>query len=514
MRGYWAIFVGCAFATAVYGASSCEALRTASLSGTTIDSAVSIAPYQRLVNDSEDSAKHDMAVCRVIGIIRPASDSEIRFEVWIPETSWNGRFLAAGNGGFAGTIEHDSMSRYIQRGYATANTDTGHQGEAVDASWAYQHPEKVTDFGYRAVHLMTVTAKALIAAYYGHGPARSYFDSCSNGGRQALMEAQRFPDDYDGILAGAPANNWTNMLASGVAMAQALYKSPASYISALKLPALHASVMMKCDAADGVRDGIINNPEACHFDPSAVLCKGTDQQSCLTEPQVKAAKTIYSGTARFPGLAAGSELGADGWTTWEVGEGPGRGLFTGFVENYFRYMVFEPAWNVLTADVEQSYRMAERKSGANLNAIDPDLRPFARRGGKLIIYHGWDDPAISPLNSVNYYESVVHKIGREAAAQVIRLYMVPGMQHCFGGPGPSALGQFGIATSAASRHGIFDALEAWIEHGTAPGSIVATKYAEGISGRVAMTRPICPYPQVPAYNGSGDTNEARNFHCQ
>lgn len=493
-------------------AVSCHGLLNWTPHDTTIDSADVIPAGQPIIADTPASKDHSTAICRVVGTIRPTSDSNIRFEVWLPSKGWNGKFLASGNGGFAGEIDYSAMSHYIKDGYVTAGTDTGHHAQGVDASWAYKHPEKIADYGYRAVHLMTVTAKNLLGSFYGKPADYSYFDSCSNGGREALMEAQRFPEDYDGILAGAPANNWTHMLAAGITEAQALYKNPASYISGLQLPILHRAVVTQCDAADGVTDGIIANPQACHFDPAVTTCKDQTRDACLTLLQAAAAKTLYSGTSLFPGLEPGSELESGGWETWVLGEGPGLGLFTGFVQNYFRYMVFDPTWNVLTADPQRSERVAEQKTGYDMNATDSNLTPLAKRGGKLIIYHGWDDPAISPLNSVNYYESVIRTVGKQAAAQVLRLYMVPGMQHCFGGPGPSAIGQLGIETSGEAKHGIMDTLQAWVENRTPPATVVATKYGE--NSKVLMTRPVCPYPQVPTYKGSGDTNDAGNFSCR
>ena len=451
--------------------------------------------------------------CRVTGILHPTADSLIRFEVWMPETGWNHRFLGTGNGGFAGSIYYGQLAENLQRGYATAGSDTGHQAEAEDASWAYQHPEKITDFGYRALHLTTLRAKSLIAGFYKQQPTKSYFDSCSDGGREALMEAQRFPDDYDGILAGAPANNWTNMVSASVDETHLFIANPAGYISALKLPAITAAALAQCDAQDGLKDGVINNPLACHFDPAVLLCKDGDQLSCLTAPQVASLKKIYaggtddSGKPIFPGLMPGDEVHL--WKSWLVGGGPGPSLYT---QNYFRYMVFsDPTWNPLTADTDTALREANARTAHDLNATDPDLSRFAARGGKLILYHGWNDPAISPLNSIAYYAQVQATMGNAKAAEFVRLYMVPGMGHCAGGSGASAFGQGGLPTAKGPKYGIFDALQAWEEQDTAPTAILATKYTS--TGKVELTRPLCPFPQIATYNGTGDPNDSASFAC-
>ena len=461
------------------------------------------------------------AFCRVTGVIKPTSDSYIRFEVWLPASGWNEKYLGVGNGGFAGSISYSSLANDIKRGYATAATDTGHDGEAPDASWAFQHPEKVKDFGYRALHETTARAKALIEAYYGQPAHRSYFDSCSDGGREALMEAQRFPEDFDGILAGAPANDWTKLLSAGVYFGHAMYSNPAAYISSVKVPAISAAVLQACDAQDGVKDEIINDPVHCRFDPSVLLCKGEDSRACLTEPQVSLLKKLYAGAKDshgaqiFPGYLPGAEDGLGGWSTWIFGEGPGLSAGAGFTNNYFRYVVFnDPAWNVVTANVEEALRAADEKTAHALNATDPDLHRFQARGGKLILYHGWNDPAIPALNTINYYNSVAAAMGAQNAQSFIRLYMAPGMQHCIGGPGPSFLGQLGTTTAKGSEHGIFTALEEWVEKGTAPAQIIATKYKDNDRHKPAeMTRPLCPYPKIARYKGTGNTNDYTNFAC-
>jgi hypothetical protein len=451
------------------------------------------------------------AFCRVAGVIKPTADSYIRFEVWLPADGWNEKFLGVGNGGFAGSINYNGMGGNLRRGYATVATDTGHEGDAEDASWAFQHPEKVTDFGYRGLHAATANAKTLIHAFYGKAPGHSYFDSCSDGGREALMEAQRFPEDYDGILAGAPAYNWTHLLSTSLRVVQATFSNPAAYISNTKLPAIGAAVRAACDAQDGVKDGIINDPQKCHFDPAVLLCKDVESRSCLTAPQVTALRALYNAG----GFAPGGEDGANGWNTWLIGPGPGGSSGASYLANYFRYMVFaDPAWNPLNASADAAERAAEKKTGLALNATDPDLHKFQDRGGKLILYHGWSDPAISPLTTIYYFQSVAEKMGGQKREAFARLYMVPGMQHCVGGPGPNSFGQLGTVTAKGPEHGIYAALENWVEKGTPPADIVATKFeSDNPAKGVTMTRPLCPYPQVAKYKRTGDVNAAASFSC-
>jgi hypothetical protein len=493
-------------------AQDCGSLAKLALPETTIVSAESVTggtvtpPYGEPVTGLP-------ATCRVQGILRPTPDSVIRFEVWMPQAGWNHRFLSTGNGGFAGSIYYSQMGGNVKRGYATAGTDTGHQADAEDASWAYQHPEKIRDFGWRGLHLTTLRAKQIVAKFYGKGPEKSYFDACSDGGREALMEAQRFPADYDGILAGAPANYWTHLVAAGVNESQVMLRNPGGYISSLKLPAITKAVLAQCDAQDGLKDGILNDPRQCRFDPETLLCRDGDALSCLTAPQVKTLAAIYHGGVDdegkliFPGLMPGDE--ADLWKSWIIGDGPGASLYT---QNYFRYMVYnDPTWSVLTANTDDAVKAADANTAEALNSTDPDLSRFAARGGKLILYHGWNDPAISPLNTIDYYGQVQTKLGAAKTAEFVRLYMVPGMGHCTGGPGATAFGQFGLPTAKGPKYGLFDALQTWEEHGATPGAVIATKY--DTAGKVEMTRPLCPYPQVAKYNGTGDAKDAASFAC-
>jgi feruloyl esterase len=295
------------------------------------------------------------------------------------------------------------MGVYLMRGFAVAGSDAGHRAEAGDASWAFGHPEKVKDFGWRAVHLTAGIAKQIIQAYYGKPQSKAYFDACSDGGREALMEAQRFPEDYDGILAGAPANYWSHLIGAAVAATQSLTADPRAYISDVKLPAIQKASLAACDALDGVKDGIVADPSKCHFDPQVLLCSVEESPDCLTQPQIGALKSLYAGAidhqgaTLFPGLTMGDETG---WGIWVVGEGPGASAAALYAQNDFRYIVTgNPKWNALEVDLDDAVRQSAQKTAADLDSNDPDLSRFAARGGKLIIYHGWNDPAISPLNS-------------------------------------------------------------------------------------------------------------------
>jgi hypothetical protein len=453
---------------------------------------------------------------------KPVADSDIPIEVWMPLTGWNGKLIGLSNGGFAGQIDYMGLGASMAKGYAAAATDTGHSGSAADASWALGHPEKVVDFGHRGIHEMTRVAKLVAQQYFGSVPSRSYFTGCSDGGREALMEVQRYPDDYDGVLAGAPANYWTGLLSLGISDTQALNATPASFIPQAKIPTIASAVLAACDKFDGVSDGILNDPRQCHFDPSSIRCKaGEDSNSCLTEPQVTALKQIYAGLQDakgqtiFPGHLPGAEGGPSGWGLWITGPAPAKSAMAFLGIAYYSNMVYEKRdWDYKSFTVDSGLQAAVEKTAAALNAVNPDLSAFRARGGKLIIYHGWNDPAIPALNTVNYYEEVIAKMGQASTDSFARLYIVPGMQHCGGGPGPGSFGAFVGSLPDDPQHNILIALENWVEKGTAPATIIATKRAEGNpQGNPTMTRPLCPYPQSANYKGSGDPNSADSFVC-
>jgi len=453
--------------------------------------------------------------CRLVGVTAPA----VNFEVWLPTSDWNGKYQSVGNGGMAGTISYGAMANALRRGYATASTDTGHEAGPIpfDASWASGRPDLIEDFGHRALHLTTVNAKQVTTAFYSAPPIYSYYVGCSKGGQQGLMEAQRYPDDFDGIIAGDPANAWTRFYAgSHLWYSQAMLDDEGSYIPPAKLPALGDAVNVACDAIDGIEDGILQNPLACNFQPSTLTCPaGTDNNSCLTPKQVSAVEKIWSGVTNsageliYPGLVPGGESAPGGWSTWVTGSEPYRSLHWRGGEGFFRWFVFDDAdWDFRSFDFDKDLEYALEKVGSAVDSDDPDLRRFRDNGAKLIVYHGWSDADISPVASINYFDSVVDVIAddtravnwQSALAQTqdfFRLFMVPGMGHCAGGPGPD-------------RFDALTALENWVERDIAPESIIASKI---VGGEVVRTRPLCVYPEVANYNGSGNTDEAANFRC-
>ena len=503
-------------------AAACEELSKLAIEKATITTAQSVAAGSF---QPPEGAPVNVAVgfCRVALILKPSSDSDIQLEVWLPSTGWNGKFQGVGNGGFAGAIGYGFMATNVAHGYATASTDTGHHADGTDAQWALGHREKTVDFGYRAIHESAVAAKAIIRAFYGDAPKRAYFSACSNGGRQALMEAQRYPGDYDGIIAGAPANYWTRLMSQAIVNNQAMLADPASYIPASKLPTITAAALAACDANDGVKDGVIENPAQCRFDPAPLLCKGEDTEGCLTAPQLAVLKKVYAGPRNskgdqiMPGYSPGGEAEPGGWGPWITGQGPTKSLMYAFGTQFFANMVFEnAAWDFKTFNLDRDMKIAGDKLASDLNATDPDLKRFKARGGKLILYHGWSDAAIPGQSTAKYYESIVKKMGQKETADFARLYMVPGMQHCGGGSGPTVFGQGSGVPTTDAQHDIAAALERWVEEGVAPQQIIVTKYKTDVNpaSGVLRTRPLCPYPQTANYKGSGSTDNAANFVCK
>jgi feruloyl esterase len=494
-------------------AATCESLTSLSLPETTITLAQTVAAGALTLSTpfpaagprggiSFVSVKDLPEFCRVTAVSKPSKDSEIKFEVWMPAFNWNGKFTAVGNGGMGGSINYGNMSAPISRGYATASTDTGHEGTAQDGSFALRHREKVIDFGYRAVHETTLKAKLIIAAYYGRASKFSYWYGCSTGGRQALTEAQRFPSDYDGIIAGAPALFLTHMQAASVWKAQAIRKNPGGLVLPSKLLLIHNAVLAACDARDGVKDGVLEDPRLCDFDPKILDCKGEDRPDCLTAAQVAVVRAFYGSTINprtqeqlFPGMVPGSELG---WSS-EVGRmyADPSDITKTLATAYLRYAVFQnPNWDYMAFDFDSGMALADRIDDGVTKSVDPNLREFFRRGGKLLQYHGWTDPSISPLNSINYYHSVVDFMGG-GVRKSYRLFMVPGMDHCGGGDGPSAFDSL-------------RAIEEWVETGKAPDQIIASRVRDGKTER---TRPLCSYPRLAKYKGTGSTDDAANFSC-
>ncbi len=371
-------------------------------------------------------------------------------------------------------------------------TDTGHSGGS--GSFALGHPEKLTDFAYRAVHEMAVKSKLVIAAYYGRPARLSYWNGCSSGGKQGLKEAQRFPDDFDGIVAGAPANYWTHLTAAGIWEIDAVRSDPASDLPPAKVQVLHRAVLAACDALDGVKDGLLENPARCNFDLKTIECKNGDAPDCLTAPQIISAGRVYSGPSNprtkqqiLPGFSLGNELGWPGTfpSSGRIGQG-----------DHFKYVVFKDAnWDLKSLNFDSDIALTDRTDDGMINAIDPNLAPFFKHGGKLLLYHGWSDPLIPSRNTIDYMKSVQAKLGN--VDDSLRLFMAPGVGHCAGGEGPNTFDMLG-------------ALEKWVEQKQAPESILAS---HSTAGAVDRTRPLCAYPQTAVYKGSGSIDDAQNFTC-
>ncbi len=493
----------------------CEDLAKFSLQNIVVKSAVVVAAGSfRLPSARADAAPVTVPeFCRAVVLVKP----ELNLEVWLP-TQWNRKYVAVGNGGLAGNIVHEAMLGPLNRGYATSSTDTGHVGvNTNDGTWALGHLDRVINFGQRGVHEMAMASKAVIRAYYGAAPVHSYFTGCSHGGKQALTEVQKYPADFDGVIAGDPANWWTrHYTGSHIWTAQVMDGD--GWLPPAKVQMLGDAVNTACDSLDGVKDGVLNDPRKCHYDPGALLCKSGDVPTCLTGAQVEAVRKMWmgprdaTGQLLYPGLERGGEAGPGGWVRWVTGATPGSGSHAGLGLPFMKYVVYEdPTWdfrkfrymrvNGLESDVDY----VDDKVGRIFDSIDPDLSAFRARGGKLLQYHGFSDPDVPPANSINYYESVVRAIGGsrnnaralEETKEFYRLFMIPGMQHCGGGPGAS---QFDGLT----------ALEQWVEQNKAPEQVVG---AHVTNGQVDRTRPICAYPMEAKYKGTGSTDEATNFAC-
>jgi feruloyl esterase len=480
--------------------ASCESLAAFSVSNVTVTSATTVAPgaFMPPGGAGRGNAAQQYAAlpsfCRVSATLKPSSDSDIKIEVWLPSSGWNGKFQGVGNGGWAGTISYPALAAAVAKGYASASTDAGHS--TAGASFATDHPEKLVDYAYRATHEMTVEAKAIIEAYYGNAPKLSLWNGCSTGGRQGVIEASRYPADYNAIIAGATPVTSPRLHAARIQLSQIVHRSPDSYIPPEKYPAIHAAALEACDALDGVKDGIIENPARCKFDPKVMECKGADSPSCLTAPQVETARALYAplkdpktgAVLSFPLLHPGSEL------VWATLAGPEA---FGIAVEAYKFIVYRnPAWDWHTFNPSSDYDLIDAKAGG-FTPPSPNLKPFFDRGGKLLMYHGWADQQVAPLNSVTYFDSVVSLAGKDAAGKSIALYLVPGMGHCQGGAGTDTFDKVA-------------AIEQWVDVGSAPGQIMASHRT---AGKVDRTRPLCPYPQVARYRGTGSTDDAANFAC-
>lgn len=480
-------------------AQDCEALAALSLGYVAIDSAAVVAagayeappgPFGR--NNAALYASLP-EFCRVEATSRPTRNSEIGIEVWLPANDWNGRLLGVGNGAWAGSIGQADLAGGVASGYAVAGTDTGHRGRGP--GFALEHQDKLVDFAHRSVHEMTVTAKAIVAAYYGRAQERAIFRGCSTGGLQALAEVQRYPDDYDGVIAGDPNLRATHVQGTQMWITAISNRSDAARIAEPEWDLVNRHVIATCDDIDGVVDGVIENPRQCSFDPSVLVCPagGVD---CLNPEQVETFRSIYRGPLRddgaslFPGLERGSE---NGWNTLSGAEPMSLARET------YEQLVFNGTdWDWREFDAQSDIAEATARIGPIMDMNDANIGEFIERGGKLLLYHGWNDPGIPPGASVRYYEDVLAAVGVERSENAVKLFMVPGMGHCRGGNAPDRFDAVG-------------AIEQWLDTGDAPDRIEAQLQVEGITVR---SRPLCPYPAVAVYDGSGDTDEAASFSCR
>ena len=498
--------LGCLLLGAPAFALDCEGLAGLTLPDGKITLAVSV-PAAELTGLTPEPLENLPAFCRVAATLMPSSDSDIRIEVWMPAEGWNGKYEGTGNGGYAGKIAYGGLATGLRGGYAVANTDLGTSPtDSENSEVLIGHPEKWTDWGTRGTHEMTVAAKQIVAAYYGRAAERSYYVGCSTGGQQGLVEAQRFPDDYDGVIAGAPANDRTHLHMQFIWDLAVASETPESYIPPAKLKVIDQAVLEACTREKTVpTDGFLAEPAACHWDPQEMVCKAGDAPDCLTAAQVTTARKLYGGprnpmthAAVYPGLTRGSELDWDSMIP--LGKEPRY-------DALFKW-TFGAEWSWRSFDFNRSVKAVDEKLAATANAVDPNLEKFKAHGHKLIVFHGWADVIVPSLGSVEYYESVEKAQARDAARDhknrleetqtFDRLFMVPGMGHCGGGPGLTGIDPL-------------NALVEWVEQGTAPEEIVAKRTVKGVT---EMSRPVCAYPAEARYSGHGDTNDAANFLCE
>lgn len=479
---------------------ACRAMAGRKFPGAEVTSAATIGKGETVATGDKTSANVTVDVCRVHVRLWPVKGSTIEAEVWLP-SDWNQKLYGIGGGGFDGGLSPATVPLFIratEQGYAAVASDAGHKAGASMESWAHQQPERVVDFAHRGNHVAAVAAKRLIASYYGRSPRHSYFVGCSNGGRDAVMAARRYPADYDGIVAGAPAIRYLEVLTQMIWFHDAVHGPGGAPSIGSKLGLVNRAVLDKCDSLDGVKDGILENPRQCSFDPGELRCEGSDSPACLTDTEVAAFRKIYggpryrNGKGIYDGPALGSEEGAAGWAGWVVPEGT-----SWFGQEFYRWLVFDdPTWNVQTFDIDRDYPRALERIAPIVNANDPDLGAFARRKGRLILYQGWNDAGITPTETIKYFENVSRRLGARSGEHV-RLFMVPGMAHCAEGPG-------------ASSFDMLPALERWVEKGEAPTRVIATRPGS----TPEFTRPLCPWPMTARYDGSGSTNEAASFTCR
>lgn len=507
------------------------ALTAPPLEGVRITGATSIPAGQFTPPRATTALRNLPAFCRIEAQVTPREEprpSLITFEVWVP-SAWNGKLVTTGNGGYSNALSYRDMANALAQGYAVVGGDTGHQSAADDLLWGQGHPERIADWGTRSVHAITVASKAIVQRVgstggVGQVPRRTYFYGCSTGGHQAYAEMQRYPADFDGVIAGAPGNNRVRLNIGFLWQYLANHREGNGelVVPARKLPLLTQRAVAACDANDGVTDGVVDDPRTCRFDPSVLQCSGEDRPDCLTSEQVGAVKRMYAGARNprtgetiYPGWPLTSEaltVSADGapmsgWHQyWGAGE-PTRA-------NFWRAWLFDdPKWNPRSFDFDRDVALAEQRLGPLVDHTSVDLAAFKSRGGKAIVFQGWQDPVVNAVDTIAYYERLRARQGAQAATdEFFRLFLVAGMGHCGGGTGAVSFGNGGEAPPVMDAdHDLLMALDAWVERGRAPERLIASKVA---AGRVTRTRPLCTYPRRATYSGSGSTDRAENFVCR
>jgi len=513
-----AAVAGAALLSTPAAASECEDLANLTLGTGKVTSATVVAPgaFQQPAAPGGpppgvlNAAYRDLPeFCRVQATLTPSTESDIKVEIWLPTKGWNGKYVGIGNGIWAGQLSYSQLGDPLSRGYAVATTDTGHTGNGMSADFAVGHPEKLVDFGHRAVHEMTLAAKRAIAEFYGRSPTLSLWNSCSTGGRQGLMEAFRYPEDYDAISAMAPANPMTDLMVQTMWAGWQPQREPGAALSMPKLSALHRAAIAACDKDDGVEEGLISQPDQCRFDPATIQCRAGDGEDCLSALQVETARALYAGipdprtgNTLLPGWPRGSEMQ---WAAVIMGQQPFP-----VANTYFSMLVFgdQPGWDWRSFDYLRGFYTARDHGAAILNVPADGMDAFFARGGKLLLSHGWGDGLIPAWNSEWFYRGLYHDLPRQQAEHQLRLFFAPGMDHCSGGEGPSQFDTLGV-------------IDDWASTGRAPNRIIATRPtavpampgAPAAPPRAPLSRPLCPYPLVAEYDGEGDVAAAENFRC-
>lgn len=527
-KGFLAILLG--NMTLAAAASTCTDLTSFHIDRIAITSAVQVPagvydPLEQQKATRKAYPSEVPAFCRVSGIAHPVPESNIRFEIWLPvPAAWNHKIEGQGNGAYSDSYSRGGLINAIRLGYAASSTDTGHTGG--DLKFAVGHPERIEDWGNRAIHITAQITNAVVTHYYGSSAQHGYFNGCSTGGHQALSEAQRYPEDYDGILAGDAGNNRVHLNVGFLWDFAASHPDGKSIFTEADLHLLHDAVLAACDVRDGVKDRIISVPLACGFNPAVLLCKASQTSGCFTQQQVDAARKIYEGPRNprtgeqiIAGYAPGSEIIENG--------GQYRGWQNFITEptepqrvDFWKYWVFnDPVWDWHTFDYDRDVAIGDQRMAA-VNASSGDLRGFRDRGGKLILYHGWADPVGPPGDAIDYYRKV-QKLngGAESTGKFARLFFVPGMSHCGGGAGYEVSGGSRGNTSpddvpkwqyTDADHDMLSALDRWVTTSEAPKQIIAFHKE---NGQPTRTVPVCPYPEVATYKGKGDTSQASSYAC-